>query len=223
MVLDAAKMERAFTRLGEMALDAGRVVDMAVYGGSALAVAYDLRATTKDVDAVFEKDRDFVRKAVEAVAAEMDLPSDWLNDAVKGYVSPNESGNMVKFGSFPSEERAGLRIFVPAPEYFFAMKCIDIRTGTSSKDVEDVKNLALVCKIKDANEAMNIVESFYPNRPIPTKTSVAIQEIFELLDVEKEIKVGRSGFNEALAKHRGERTAPAMADEAEPSKPRGST
>ena len=49
---------------------------------------------SQDVDAVFEKDREFVRKAVAKVALEMDLPLDWLNDAVKGYVSPNEAGNM---------------------------------------------------------------------------------------------------------------------------------
>jgi hypothetical protein len=202
VALDVMLMEQAFSRLGEMALAAGRVVDMAVYGGSALAVAYDLRSTTKDVDAVFEQDKDFVRKAVELVAEEMDLPSDWLNDAVKGYVSPKESGNMIMFGSFPSEARAGLRIFVPAPEYFFAMKCIDIRTGASSKDVEDVKNLALVCKIKNANEALDIVEGFYPDRLIPAKARFALEEIFQSLDVEKNIDHGRSGFRQLLDKHK---------------------
>lgn len=175
MSLDSMKMEEAFARLGNMALEEGRVVDLAVYGGSALAVAYNLRKTTKDVDAVFEKDRDFIRRAVEVVGMEMNLPSDWLNDAVKGYLSPNEAGNMIRFGSFPSESSPGLRVFVPSPEYFFAMKCIDMRTGSGSKDVEDAKNLALVCEIKTADEALDIVESFYPDRAIPPKTRFAIE------------------------------------------------
>jgi hypothetical protein len=40
MFLDAAKIEKALSRLGDMALEAGRVIDLAVYGGSALTIAY---------------------------------------------------------------------------------------------------------------------------------------------------------------------------------------
>lgn len=39
MPLGAKEMEAAFKRLGELALEGGHIVDMAVYGGSALAVA----------------------------------------------------------------------------------------------------------------------------------------------------------------------------------------
>jgi len=203
--LDAARMEHAFSLLGAKAIEAGRIVDMGVYGGSALALAYDLRKTTKDVDAVFERDKDFVPKAVAAIAAELDLPEDWLNDAVKGYASHNDADNMLKFGSFPSEENPGLRIFVPAPEYFFAMKCIDIRTGVASNDVEDVKSLALVCGIKSAAEALDIVGSFYPDKRVPPKTSLALEEIFETLDTDVVLAAGRSGFDQALAQHKKEK------------------
>lgn len=207
MNFDANSMEKAFSRLGELAIEEGKTVDIAVYGGSALAVAYNLRSSTRDVDAVFEKDKAFVNKAVAKVASEMGLPEDWLNDAVKGYVSPNEPGNMILFGSFPSEAEPGLRVFVPAPEYFFAMKCIDIRTGASSKDVDDVRKLAGVCGIQDASTAMDIVESFYPDRKIPPKTRFAMEEIFESLPSHNPAAVGRSGFKEALDEFREKREA----------------
>lgn len=199
MALGAKEMEAAFTRLGELALEQQHIVDMAVYGGSALAVAYDLRAATKDVDAVFEKDKEFVRSAIAIVAEEMNLPADWLNDSVKGYVSPKESGNMIRFRSYPSEATPGLRIFVPSPEYFFAMKCVDIRTGATSNDVEDVRKLALVCGIKSARDGMDIVESFYPDRNMQAKTRYVLEEIFQSLDVNEKIKVGRAGFTDTLA------------------------
>jgi hypothetical protein len=202
MALTAEKMELAFSMLGVKAIEAGRVVDLAVYGGSALALAYDLRRTTKDVDAVYESDKDFIPKAVAAIAAELDLPEDWLNDAVKGYVSQNELGNLLKFASYPSESEVGLRVFVPAPEYFFAMKCIDIRLGAGSNDVEDVKKLALVCNIKDAEEALKIVESFYPEKRIPPKTSLALEEIFQALDTSQQLTAGRAGFDKELAQHK---------------------
>ena len=216
MALDAKAMESAFTRLGEIALNEQRIVDMAVYGGSALAIAYDLRAATKDVDAVFEKDKEFVRKAVATVAQEMDLPADWLNDAVKGYVSPKEPGNMIKFGSYPSEANPGLRIFVPSPEYFFAMKCVDIRTGASSNDVEDVRKLTLVCGIKSAQEGIDIVESYYPDRNMQAKTRYVLEEIFDTLDVNEKINVGRAGFTESLAEFRQNRLAASNPIKSEP-------
>jgi len=205
MALTAEKMEKAFCLLGTRALAAGRVVDLAVYGGSALALAYDLRRTTKDVDAVYENDKDFIRKAVAAIAVELELPQDWLNDAVKGYLSQNEPGNLLRFASYPSETEVGLRVFVPAPEYFFAMKCIDIRLGAGSNDVDDVKNLALVCNIKDADQALKIVESFYPGKRIPPKTSFALEEIFQTLDTHQSLAAGRAGFDKTLEQHKLDR------------------
>lgn len=202
MSLTAEKIELAFSMLGAKAIEDGRIVDLAVYGGSALALAYDLRQSTKDVDAVYERDKDFIPKAVAAIAVELDLPEDWLNDAVKGYLSENEPGNLIKFASYPSEANVGLRVFVPAPEYFFAMKCVDIRLGVGSNDVEDVKKLALVCNIKSANEAIKIVESFYPGKRIPAKTSLALEEIFQSLDTNAELAAGRAGFDKALAQHK---------------------
>jgi hypothetical protein len=207
MAFTAEKMELAFKMLGSKAIEAGRIVDLAVYGGSALALAYDLRRTTKDVDAVYEADKDFIPNAVAAIAEDLDLPTDWLNDAVKGYLSQNEPGNMLKFASYPSESEVGLRVFVPAPEYFFAMKCIDIRIGAGSNDVEDVRKLALVCGIKNSDEALKIVESFYPGSRIPPKTSLALEEIFQSLDTSQQLAAGRAGFDKALEQHKQDEAA----------------
>lgn len=219
--MDAETIEKALEKLGELALKEGKCVEMAVYGGSALALAYDLRISTKDVDAIYEKDKDFVRKASERVAAEMGLPKDWLNDAVKGYASPKNAESLIEFGSFPSEENPGLKVFVPSPEYFFAMKCVDIRTGATSCDVDDVKKLALVCGIGSAREAMDIVESFYSDRGLPPKTRFALEEIFDSLDMSAQVDAGRAGFKEKLEEHRKKTVSEDDGDSLE-RKPKGS-
>lgn len=46
-------IERAFDAMGQMAAERGLVFDIAVYGGSCLVLASDIRNASVDVDAVF--------------------------------------------------------------------------------------------------------------------------------------------------------------------------
>ena len=68
------EMQRALTRLGEIAWGAQRIIDMAVYGGSAIVLAWGFRVATKDVDAVVRGDPSFLRRAVRQVAEEEGWP-----------------------------------------------------------------------------------------------------------------------------------------------------
>jgi len=61
--------------LGRMGIDA----DLFIVGGAAMAVAYDARLATTDVDAVFVPSKE-VRIAASRVAQERGLEEDWLND-----------------------------------------------------------------------------------------------------------------------------------------------
>jgi len=61
--------------LGAMGVEA----DLFVVGGAAMAVAYDARRATTDVDAVFVPSKE-VRTAALRVAEELGLEEDWLND-----------------------------------------------------------------------------------------------------------------------------------------------
>lgn len=79
-----------------------------VVGGAAIALAYDARRATRDVDAVFEP-----RAEIYAVAAEvgerLDLPPGWLNDAVKGFLAGEDPD------AAPVLEAPGLRVLAASP------------------------------------------------------------------------------------------------------------
>ncbi len=49
-----------------------------------MVLAYDTRRMTRDVDAVFEPKAD-VYAAAKVVAQALELPDDWINEAVKGF------------------------------------------------------------------------------------------------------------------------------------------
>lgn len=177
--LSRADIMRGLHRLDEMARKAGKVIDLAIYGGAALSLAFDMRVTTRDVDAVVRGSPDFVRAASGRIAEEEGWPSDWLNDGVKGFLSPNEEMRLMR--EFGAAEGGGLRVFMPSPQYLFAMKCMAMRPEgiDGSHDVSDIEALTIAADIRDARAALDIVEAFYPDRGIPPRVRFGVEEIME--------------------------------------------
>jgi hypothetical protein len=177
-----AALELALTELGRQSYDAGRTIEIAVYGGSALLLTLNRQIGTRDVDAVFERDKGFIRKLAADMAAEFGWDENWLNDGVKGWLSTLDMAPQSKalFKTYPSEEKPGLRVFVAKPEYLFAMKCRAMRVGgvDSSSDIEDIKLLARAIGIKNSKDALALVEKFYPHNIIEPKTRFGLEEIF---------------------------------------------
>jgi hypothetical protein len=186
---DLVALEAALTELGRRSYEAGRTVEIAVYGGSALLLTLDRQVSTRDVDAVFERDKDFVRKLAAAMAADFGWDENWLNDGVKGWLSVRDADPAVKalFRTYPSEDRPGVRVFVAKPEYLFAMKCRAMRIGgaDSSSDLEDIRLLARSIGLSSSQDALALVEKFYPHNEIEPKTRFGLEEIFSSLDMQR--------------------------------------
>lgn len=170
---------RGLRKIDEKAKEAGVLVDLSVYGGAALALAFSIRHATRDVDAVVRGAPDFLRNVAAEVAAEEGWPQDWLNDGVKGFTSSNEK--MLPLEGFEGSPAGGLRIYTPAPEYLFAMKCMAMRAEgiDGSHDMSDIEALADEAGIKDAAAALALVEAFYPSARIPPKVRFGVEEIME--------------------------------------------
>jgi hypothetical protein len=173
---------QAFDDLGRAAWAEGTTIEIAVYGGSALMLTFDWRAATKDVDGVFEADRDTVQRLAARVAEDYGWPADWLNDGVKGFLSArdHEAGMKLLSGEFPSAAEPGLRVFIPRPEYLFAMKCRAMRLGgvDENRDIEDIRRLATELGVRTFEEAVALVASFYPRSQLQPKVQFGLEEIF---------------------------------------------
>lgn len=182
---DVSTLESALAELGRRSYEAGRIVEIAIYGGSALLLTMKRQINTRDVDAVFERDKDFVRKIATDMAVDFGWDENWLNDGVKGWLSAIDTDSSAKtlFKTYPSEEKPGLRVFVAKPEYLLAMKARAMRVGGigSSSDVEDIKLLARALGITTSEEALAIVAKFYPRNVIEPKTRFGLEEIFSPL------------------------------------------
>jgi predicted nucleotidyltransferase len=183
---DRQTLERALAELGRRALAAERIVEIVVYGGSALLLTLNRQINTGDVDAVFEGNKHFVRNVAAEMAEEFGWDENWLNDGVKGWLSKRDSDPEVKalFKTYPSEDTPGLRVYTAKPEYLFAMKCRAMRVGgvETSSDIDDIRLLADAIGIKNSRDALTLVEKFYPESMLQLKTRLGLQEIFSTLD-----------------------------------------
>lgn len=182
-MLDREAIVDGLRRLDELARAEGLLIDLAVYGGAALALVFDLRQATRDVDAVMRGNPAFLRAAVRQVALEKGWPPEWLNDGVKGFLSAHEEMTLLR--EFPGTA-GGLRIHVPTAEYLFAMKCMAMRPEglDGARDIEDIRALARIIGLRSAAQALRIVEQFYPAGRIPAKVAFGVEEIMERLTEE---------------------------------------
>ncbi|SCG44595.1 hypothetical protein [Micromonospora humi] len=73
-LLDRGAIEVAFRRLGDRLARRGVVADLHIFGGAAMALAYDARRATRDINAVF-KPHGIVLDEARAVADELGMPT----------------------------------------------------------------------------------------------------------------------------------------------------
>lgn len=170
---DRSTLEYALAELGQRAFAADRTVEIVIYRGSALLLTLNRQINTGDVDAVFEGNRDFIKRLAAEMAEEFGWNENWLNDGVKGWLSKRDADPDVKalFKTYPAEDQPGLRDYTARPEYLFAMKCRAMRVGgiEASSDIDDIKLLARAIGIKNSRDALTLVEKFYPQNMLQPK------------------------------------------------------
>ena len=167
-LLDRKGIEEAFGRLGARLAKRGVVADIYVFGGAAMALAYDLRRATRDVDALF-KPHGIVLEEAQAVAAELGLPNWWLKEQASSYAAP---------GGDPSASRVfdhpGLRVFAASPEHLLAMKALAARP----RDAQDIRQLVEMLKLHTVADVLALVQDVFPEEEPPARLRLLLEDIF---------------------------------------------
>jgi len=154
--------------------------ELCLFGGAVMALVFDARQSTRDVDAIMVPKRELSEAASE-VADEMNLPAAWLNDGVKGFASAKGEHTDEGMPQF-----SHLRIMRPTAEYLLAMKCLAARSDAfdESPDQADVMVLARHLGLKKAEPILEIVTRFYPAAQLPAKTRYFVEEIAQELQAD---------------------------------------
>jgi hypothetical protein len=70
-----------------------------------------------------------------------------------------------------------LRVMVAQPAYLLAMKCLAMRIGLEFHDEDDIRYLLRHLDIQSYEQALTVIEKYYPFERYPRKTLCALAEL----------------------------------------------
>ncbi|MGF1648090.1 MAG: DUF6036 family nucleotidyltransferase [Kineosporiaceae bacterium] len=119
-------------------------------GGAAIALAFDHRRVTRDVNAAF-RPADAVREEASRLAEQRGLPGDWLSSAALAFAPPGHDEDAVAL------DLPGLAVSVASPEHLLAMKLAAGR----ERDLTDLVVLFEAIGITRPEHALAIARRLY--------------------------------------------------------------
>ena len=136
-----------------------------------MALAYDARRATRDIDAVLVP-HGVVLEEAHALAAELGLPQWWLNEQASVYIAPGGDAEAPLTFDHP-----GLRVSTASPEHLLAMKAIAARR----RDIDDLRTLIGVLGLTTVDQVVAICSRIFPDEPLPDRALLALADLFDEL------------------------------------------
>lgn len=172
-LLTRTQLIRLLAEVGERLVARGRQGQMYVVGGAAMALTFDSRRVTRDVDAAVPGEQDDLWIAVAEVASAHQLPPDWINTRAVAFMT-NEPDSAASEMTVP-----GLRIALASPEHLIAMKLRAMR----GRDLDDLETLFRFVGITDPSQAADIHNRLFDESYIgdvhPDEALYAAQLVFD--------------------------------------------
>jgi hypothetical protein len=154
----------------------GVIGELCLFEGIVMVLAFNARLSTKDVDDIFHPTT-LTRELVRRIGEQRQLPPDWLNDGVKGFVSARHETTMGNLPQFPH-----LRLTMPIPEYLLAMKCMASRVGGTDGEGSDIPDILFLIRhlgLQNARAVLDLVGQYYPENRIPMRAQYLVEGLFE--------------------------------------------
>ncbi len=159
---------QALERLDAELSRRGVRAELFLVGGAVMCLVHNARPSTQDVDAWFTEPQ-VVREAVRAVATDLDLPEDWLNDAAKGFVPQNA-------GYETWQVLPHLTISTVDARTLLAMKCAAAR---GEVDAADIRILTRLLGLTTSDEVLRVVLEYFPPERLPVRVRLLLEEMFD--------------------------------------------
>jgi hypothetical protein len=177
--LSKEAVEDAFREMGEILFRAGKVAEIAVHGGAAILLQFEVTFRTTDVAAHVESgDHGALMQAARDIAERRGWLLSSLSEAVTMYLG--EPGGTSLYGSYPSAAQAGLRVYVAKADYLLTMKLRAMRVG--SRDEADAVLLAQASQTTTFEAMIALLNRYFPKEPPDVRRAAIIRQFAESLN-----------------------------------------
>lgn len=176
--LTSTELRDLLTELGGRLQAKGVQATIYIVGGAAIALEFDVRRVTADLDAIFHPETT-VRAESEAMAITHGLPKDWLNNSVKGFVPGGDDG------AVPLDV-PGVAVSVASLEHLLAMKMASYRPGKDQTDLEFLfDRLGVTTAAQAADIALSVYGPYTVVLPDRDELLLSAQAIVDRLEARK--------------------------------------
>ena len=169
-LMNAEDIEKKLKLLNDKMKEKNIYGEISLVGGAVMCLCYKSREVTKDIDGIFEP-KSLIYECIGDIANELQIPDNWLNDGVKGFLS--EKAKFKEHFKF-----SNLTVNVAEPEYMLAMKCLSARVENTN-EIEDLKYLIKLLNLRIYEDVENTVLKYYPANRFLVKTKYLIMEVLE--------------------------------------------
>ena len=157
-ILNRKTILAALEHLNKLCIENETMLEISIYGGTAMMLAYNSRSATRDIDAIFYPVEEGQR-LIAQVAKDLDLHGQWMNNDVKMFVADREiKRKLPQFNTW-----SNLKISVPVSAYLLAMKAIACRDALPgfAGDQEDLRFLIKKMNIRSVAQIQEVVDKYF--------------------------------------------------------------
>jgi len=171
-LLDQAALREALRRLADRLRARGIVGDVYLFGGGAMVLAHNARDATMDLDTAIRRHHGSVVAEARVVAAELGLPSWWLNEQATSYLPPGPDVD-----ASAVLDRPGLTVVAASPRHLLAMKVRAARQG----DIADILVLSRLVGASSAAEVSRIAMEVFRDESLSDRSRAVLADLDDAL------------------------------------------
>lgn len=167
-LLSRELLQEALERLDRRGVHA----ELYLFGGGAMVLAHNARDATMDLDTAIRRHHRSVVVEAGVVAAELGLPSWWLNEQATSYLPPGPDVD-----ASAVLDRPGLTVVAASPRHLLAMKVRAARQG----DIADILVLSRLVGASSAAEVSRIAMEVFGDEPLSDRSHAVLADLDDAL------------------------------------------
>ena len=148
-----------------------------VVGGAAIALSFDTRRSTRDIDAVILDSHGALIEEVRSMARAHSLPETWLNEQASVYANTDDVDAPIVYSG------SNLSVSAGSARHLLAMKA----RASRASDVADIRLLARHLDLSTAVEIERVASEVF-GEPLGDRQKLVVEDIADTLGEPDELR-----------------------------------